>query len=50
VKNSGIEHLYVEASIVAKPLFEKFGFVIENENKVIRNKTVLINYSMRMKI
>lgn len=49
-KNSGIDHLYVEASIIAKPLFEKFGFVIENENKVIRKKVLLVNYSMRLKI
>ena len=49
-RHSGIDHLYVEASIVAKPLFEKFGFVTENENKVIRKKVVLVNYSMHLKI
>ena len=46
----GFRELYVEASIVAKPLFEKFRFVIENENTVIKNQTALINYSMRLKI
>lgn len=43
-----INQLYVEASIVAKPFFEKYGFFVENENKVIRNNKVLINYSMCM--
>lgn len=42
----GIEQLYVEASIVAKPLFEKFGFLTQHENKVVRNDIVLINYTM----
>jgi len=46
----GLHQIYVEASIVAKPFFEKFGFLVENENKVIRNNNVLINYSMRMEI
>ncbi|BBB29728.1 GNAT family N-acetyltransferase [Neptunomonas japonica] len=49
-KNVGLKQLYVEASIVAKPFFEKAGFLIENENQVIRHNIVLINYSMRMKI
>jgi putative acetyltransferase len=45
-KKLGIEQLYVEASIVAKPLFEKFGFLTQHENKVVRNDIVLINYTM----
>lgn len=49
-KNLGLKQLYVEASIVAKPLFEKKGFLAENENRVIRHNTVLINYSMRVAI
>jgi putative acetyltransferase len=49
-KDLGIKQLYVEASIVAKPLFEKKGFLVENENSVIRHNTVLINYSMRVAI
>lgn len=47
-KNSSINYLYVEASVVSKPLFEKFGFVIEKENKVVRKNIVLINFSMRL--
>ena len=47
-KEMGLKELYVEASIVAKPLFEKLGFKVKNENKVIRNQIVLVNYSMRL--
>lgn len=49
-KNLGLKQLYVEASIVAKPLFEKAGFSVENENHVIRHNIVLINYSMRVEL
>ena len=48
-KTSLIE-LTVEASVVAKPFFERVGFVAKNENKVIRNGVVLINYSMTKKV
>jgi len=44
----GLKELYVEASIVAKPLFEKHGFQTECRNEFIRNNVVLVNYSMRM--
>lgn len=47
-KDQGLTHLYVEASIVAKPFFEKFGFVLEKENRVIRDSIMLVNYTMRM--
>ena len=49
-KDSDLKSLTVDASIVAKSFFDAFGFVVENENKVIRNGVVLINYSMMMKI
>jgi putative acetyltransferase len=49
-KESGLKKLYVEASIVAKPFFEKFGFVAESKNEITRNETVLINYSMLLGI
>lgn len=45
-----LKQLYVEASIVAKPLFEKSGFIVKSTNEVIRNNVVLINYSMLMQI
>jgi len=49
-KSLGINLLTVEASLVVKPLFEKFGFITEKKNKIRRKNTVLINYSMRKKI
>jgi putative acetyltransferase len=42
----GLRKLTVEASTVAKPVFKKLGFIVENKNEVIRYNTVLINYSM----
>lgn len=45
-KKQNIKQLYVEASIMAKPLFESFGFVIKHENQVVRNNIVLLNYTM----
>ncbi|MDF9387608.1 GNAT family N-acetyltransferase [Vibrio sp. 1151_11] len=49
-KKLELKSLYVEASIVAKPLFEKMGFVVKNENRLIRNKIVLYNYSMHLEL
>lgn len=34
------------ASITAKPFFEKHGYVVEKENKAIRNGIELLNYKM----
>jgi len=45
-----LKSLYVEASIVAKPLFEKLGFVVKKENRIIRNEIVLCNYSMYLEL
>jgi len=49
-KQTGIKELYVEASIVAKPLFKRLGFIVESENKVFRSNTLLVNYSMRLEL
>jgi putative acetyltransferase len=49
-KNLGLDQLYVEASIVAKPFFSKNGFLVENKNQVSINNMVLVNYSMRMEM
>ena len=46
-RNSGNKQLYVEASIIAKPLFEKLGFSVLKENKVQLNQQTLINYKMQ---
>ena len=44
--SNGIKTLYVEASIVARPFFEKRGFFLLAKNVVQRNGQELINYSM----
>ncbi|MEZ9229587.1 GNAT family N-acetyltransferase [Vibrio amylolyticus] len=49
-KNLELKLLYVEASIVAKPLFEKIGFVVDTENRIVRKDIVLKNYSMHIKL
>jgi putative acetyltransferase len=44
----GVKRLYVEASKVAKPLFEQFGFELLQTNRVSLNGQILINYSMSL--
>ncbi|SHE32408.1 Acetyltransferase, GNAT family [Vibrio gazogenes DSM 21264] len=43
---AGIERLYVEASLIAKPFFECRGFTVVKNNEVQRNDASLINFSM----
>lgn len=45
-KSFGVGRLYVEASKVARPFFEKRGFQLVRENEIIRRGVVLINYSL----
>ncbi len=42
----GSQQLYVDASIIAKPLFERLGFEVLKENTVVRCGQELLNYSM----
>ena len=44
--SNGSSNLYVEASEVAKPFFEKHGFLLLTKNIVQRNGEHLVNYSM----
>lgn len=41
-----LTRLYVEASLVAKPFFERQGFAVIRKNEVQRNGVVLVNFSM----
>ena len=41
-----IKRLYVEASILALPFFEKRGFILLHKNEIRRHGTTLVNYSM----
>lgn len=45
-KNENIDKIKVDASITAKPFFEKFGFKEVRENLVKRGNQELINFSM----
>ena len=41
-----LERLFVEASITAKPFFEKMGFRLVKEQQVERNQVLLTNFVM----
>ncbi|KUI97568.1 GNAT family N-acetyltransferase [Vibrio sp. MEBiC08052] len=45
-KEVGMTRLYVEASLIAKPFFERRGFTVVKQNEVQRNGESLINFSM----
>lgn len=45
-KNNNITKIFVEASMTAKPFFEKKGFVVLSEQKIIRKGVELTNYKM----
>ncbi|HOI05945.1 MAG TPA: GNAT family N-acetyltransferase [Deltaproteobacteria bacterium] len=46
IKASGVTHVSTEASITARPFFEKRGFEVVKEQKVRRNGSNFINYVM----
>ena len=45
-EEAGVERLYVEASLIAKPFFLHRGFSVVQKNEVQRNGVSLINFSM----
>lgn len=45
-QQKGMKRLYLEASIVAKPFFEKRGFKTLKRNEIKRNGQMIVNYSM----
>jgi putative acetyltransferase len=45
-KKNNIKRIFVEASITAKPFFEKKGFVVLSEQTIIRKGIELTNYKM----
>jgi len=49
-KNEKRDKLKVDASITAKPFFEKFGFRQIKENLVKRENVELVNFSMEMNV
>jgi putative acetyltransferase len=44
--NNNIDKLFTEASYLAKPFFERMGFVIIKKNDVCRDGILLNNFSM----
>ncbi len=49
-KNSNINRIFSEVSITAKPFFEKQGFVVLSEQKIVRKGIELTNYKMEKKL
>ena len=45
-REDGLLNFETYAPITAKPFFEKQGYVVEAENKAIRNGITLVNYKM----
>ena len=45
-RNTGLSNFETYASITARPFFEKQGYTIEKENKVVRDSIMLLNYRM----
>ncbi len=43
----GVAELFTEASLVARPFFERQGFVVEEEQWVERRGVVLRRFAMR---
>jgi putative acetyltransferase len=44
----GLRRLYVDASICARPMFEKVGFRVIRENIVTLRGVELLNYKMEL--
>ena len=49
-KFRNIKRLYVEASLIAKPFFERRGFSVVKKNEVQRSGVSLVNFSMEKKL
>lgn len=45
-----MKRLYVEASKLIKPFFEKRGFVTLRRNEIVKNGCMIVNYSMEKKL
>ena len=45
-KEAGISSFKTYASITARPFFEKQGYIVEEENSIIREGITLVNYKM----
>ncbi len=50
LRSLGVPELWTEASLLARPFFERQGFVVEAEQTVQRNEVSLRRFAMRKKI
>ena len=48
-KSSNIDRIFSEVSITARPFFEKQGFAVLAEQKIVRNGIELTNFKMERK-
>lgn len=48
--NSGIDRIFSEVSITAKPFFEKQGFIVLSEQTILRKGVELTNYKMEKRL
>lgn len=46
-RNEGLEELYIDASITAKPFFEAMGFIPIEKQEITRSGLQFVNYKMR---
>ncbi|QBE49552.1 GNAT family N-acetyltransferase [Leucobacter triazinivorans] len=46
----GAEELYADVSITARPLFERYGFRVEREQRPVRHGIELVNFRMRKRL
>ena len=49
-KNNGLDEMVTEASITAKPFFEKMGYVVVKEQQKDVRGIILTNYVMKKKV
>lgn len=49
-RKAGLFNFATYASITARPFFEKQGYTVKAENRVIRNGITLVNYKMAKKL
>lgn len=49
-RRAGVERLFVEASLLARPFFEKRGFRVLCRNEVCRNGQSLVNFTMEKRL
>ncbi|MFC6235817.1 GNAT family N-acetyltransferase, partial [Leucobacter soli] len=49
-RTSGVAELYTDASITARPFFERRGFRVEREQRQVRSGAELVNFRMRKRL